>query len=711
MSMQVLIELQDAEGGRQRFTLTPGQYYMGKADTCAILLNDPHVSRHHATLEVSETDVILTDNNSTNGTWFENQRILNPILVQPGDMLRMGTMTLSVLEIQTQGGDGAVQSTALEGGAEGGADGVMAPTDEALVEDDAFADSPYSEQSKAAAEAAQYSTQDFDEPGYDTQNNDVGEGAPAESQGAESYTGTYGDDTAGAVAIDPGLGHAPMEAPAYYDASPATSSPQETANAAATEHPDDGLEEIWQSMTPEQQADFVRQSNAQAFEGNAPVVAGPAGGEDLGEAEQREARAKAEQMVQTMNPVFMEDMDDPEKAAFQQKVIATAQQMVARELERIDQEVRSRPATVETVPSEINAGHISFGELQPLIDDPAISRIMINGLNGLYVERQGRLEPLKYAFDGQEALDKLIFKMLAPLGYDLSKLDPVLDTYLPDGTHLNIVFAPIATDGPLITLQKAQTLVHDAAHFLQLGSCSEDILQFLQQCVAHNRNILVTGAAGAGKSACLNMLSHFAHPGERVVIVEDVPELGVNLPHAIRLQAGLARLKGVQGLSTQLLMNNVFSMRPDRIVLSEFYPNAALDMLMAMNNSSANFLTTFEAHSARDLMYRLELGMIMRKPELPVPIIRSQAAHAVNIIVTMAQFSDGSRKIAEVSEVFGIEEGRVGIQPVFRFLQGGLDDQGMVWGRYDATGYIPSFYRHKERVGEAMDKSIFQVEA
>jgi hypothetical protein len=128
---------------------------------------------------------------------------------------------------------------------------------------------------------------------------------------------------------------------------------------------------------------------------------------------------------------------------------------------------------------------------------------------------------------------------------------------------------------------------------------------------------------------------------------------------------------------------------------------------MSMNNSSASFLTTFDAHSARDLIYRIELGIVMRKPELPIGIIRSQAAHAVNIIVTMAQFPDGSRKIVEVSEVFGIEEGRVGIQPVFRFLQSGFDEQGLVYGHYEATGYVPSFYRHRERVGETMDTSIF----
>lgn len=687
MSMQVLIELQDAEGGRQRFTLTPGQYYMGKADTCAILLNDPHVSRHHATLEVSETDVILTDNNSTNGTWFENQRILNPILVQPGDVLRMGTMNLVVLEIQAQGADGSLESAPLDGGD---------ATDD-VADDDAWADSPYSEQSKAARAAAT--------DAYATDRHDTS---------ADAYSSDENESPS--VAIDPGLGHAPIEAPAYYDASPATSSPRQTANAAVTEHPDEGLEELWQSMTPEQQAEFVRQSNAQAFEGsnarsNMTVSAGPAGGFESEMAEQRETRERAEQMVQTVNPVFMEGMDDPERAEFQQKVIAAAQQMVARELERIDQEVRKRatPAAIGGA-SATSPESIVFGELQPLIDDPAISRIMINGLNGLFVERQGRLESLKYVFEGQEALNKLIFKMLAPLGFDLSQLDPVLDTYLPDGTHLNIVFSPIASAGPLITLQKSQTLTYEASHFLQYGSCSEEIVHFLRQCVAHNRNIIVTGAASAGKSSCLNMLSHFTHPGERVVIIEDMPELSAKLPHAIRLQAGLARLQGVQGLSTQLLMNNTFSMRPDRIVLGEFYPNSALDMLMAMNNSSASFLSTFEAHSARDLMYRLELGIVMRKPELPIPIIRSQAAHAVNIIVTMAHFSDGSRKIAEVSEVFGIEEGRVGIQPVFRFLQSGLDDQGMVWGQYEATGYVPSFYRHKERVGEAMDKSIFQTE-
>lgn len=682
MSMQVLIELQDADGGRQRFTLTPGQYFMGKADSCAILLNDPHVSRHHATLEVSDTDVILTDNNSTNGTWFESQRILNPILVQPGDVLRMGTMALTILEVQTQGAEGVLQSSALE---EGGADALL-NTGEAAIDDGAFADSPYGEQSKTAQASAE---------------------AP---NGATDATAI--ENSASPVAIDPGLGQAPMEAPAYYDASPATSSPQAAVNAAATEHPDAGLEEIWQSMSPDEQAEFVRKSNAQALDSNTrPVVAGPAGGEapaELAQAEAEEARVKAEQMVESISPVFSDETDGPEKAEFQQKVIATAQQMVARELERIDEEVRRRSGPAQTSSADASEASISFGKLQPLMDDPAIRRIMINGLSGIYVERQGRLEQASVAFEGREVLDQHIFKILAAVGYDLAKLDPVIDTYLPDGTHLNIVFAPIASNGPLVTLQKAQTLTQTASDFLELGSCSEEIVQFLQQCVAHKRNIVVTGASGVGKSACLNMLTHFTHPGERVVIVEDTPELSADLPHAIRLQAGLAHSQGIKGLNTQLLMNNTFSMRPDRIVLGTFHSNGALDMLTTMNNSSASFLSTFEARSARDLMYRLELGMIMRKPELPVSVIRSQAVHAVNIIVTMAQLPDGSRKIAEVSEVFGIEEGRIGIQPVFRFLQGGLDDQGMVWGRYDATGYIPSFYRHKGRVGEVMDKSIFQ---
>jgi pilus assembly protein CpaF len=399
-------------------------------------------------------------------------------------------------------------------------------------------------------------------------------------------------------------------------------------------------------------------------------------------------------------------------------VIEAAQVMVSRELERIDEAVKQQrdvsenPLTAappKSVSSEApsTSEPFSYGELQPLMEDPAIHRIMINGLDGIYIDRNGQVEPVHYLFEDQAALQSAVARLLAPLRLDPSQFDPVMDTYLPDGTHLNAVFSPIAENGPIITLQKAQRLAFDASTFLQYGCCSEDILQFLGQCVDHRRNIIVTGTAGSGKSACLNMLSQFANPHERVVIIEDVPELAVQLPHAVRLQAGLARVQGVKGLSTQLLLNNTFSMRPDRIILGEFFPSGALDMLMSMNNSSASFLTTFDAHSARDLIYRIELGIVMRKPELPIGIIRSQAAHAVNIIVTMAQFPDGSRKIVEVSEVFGIEEGRVGIQPVFRFLQSGFDEQGLVYGHYEATGYVPSFYRHRERVGETMDTSIF----
>jgi pilus assembly protein CpaF len=747
--MQVLIELQDADGGRQRYSLSPGQYYMGKADTCAILLNDPHVSRHHATLEVSDTDVILTDNNSTNGTWFENQRILNPILVQSGDVLSMGTMRLTILEVQPEGPSSGLESVPLDE-AQGAAeddDGVWddSPYSDRSVDEQPVQQEPGAESSFMGGSGsvgleghgADYDQPDYDQAHYDQVASDalqyMSDGVSQDHQNIDEHhldpasdgdddltsqevinTEHVSDDAAG-VKYDPGLGFVPAEAPPYYDTSPAISSPSQAAQAVATVNPDDGLEAFWQSLSPEQQDQFLRQSADPTQQDTHTVSAGPAGGALKHETpEQRAARERAEQMVQSTNPVMMADMDDPEKAAFQQKVIATAQQMVARELSRIDEEVRRR-ASSAPVAKEVTSDSVGFGELQPLMDDPDISRIMINGLNGLFVERQGRLEQLKYSFEGQEALNKLVLKILAPLGLEPANLDPVLDTFLPDGTHLNIVFSPIATSGPLMTLQKSQTLDFEASRFLESGSCSAEMIQFLQQCVAHKRNIIVTGAANTGKSACLNMLTDLAHPRERVVIIEDVPELSVKLPHAIRLQAGLARLQGVQGLSTQLLMNNTFSMRPDRIVLGAFFPNAALDILMTMNNSSASFLSTFEAHSARDLMYRLELGVIMRKPELPIPVIRSQAAHAVNIIVTMAQFPDGSRKIAEVSEVFGIEEGRVGIQPVFRFLQGGQDEHGMdgmdgmVLGHYEATGYVPSFYRHKERVGEAMDKSIFQA--
>ncbi|MEJ2754851.1 MAG: ATPase, T2SS/T4P/T4SS family, partial [Gammaproteobacteria bacterium] len=487
------------------------------------------------------------------------------------------------------------------------------------------------------------------------------------------------------------------------EAAPATNSPNQAATAASSEKTETTQDNAAYQQIPTMQAQYAAQVS------DSQIIAGPAGKSTSADDHDPNAmRNQAEQLISSLNPMFMEGISNSDKAAFQQKVIATAQQMVARELERIDQEIRRRPSGPKI--SDANLDLVSFGDLQALMDDDQISQIMVNGLNGVFVDRQGHLEQLKFQFDGQDAIEKLIFKIIAPLGYDPSNVEPMLDIPLPDGSHLNIVFPPIAAEGPLITIRKAQKMEFRAEHFLHYGSCAQQMLQFLARCIAKRRNIVITGAAQSGKTACLNVLTHIMNPIDRVVVVEDVPELAVDMPHAIHLQAGQARLQGLPGLNTQLLLNNAFSMRPDRIALGEFHGHTALDTLLAMNTGQCGFCTTFQAHSPHDLIRRIALGVMMRQPDLPTAVVYDQISTAVNIVVTMTRFPDDTRKISDIAEVVGVENGKPEVKSVFRFLPGGVNEQGLVWGRYQATGYIPSFYRLTTPGEESEDLSIFRAD-
>ncbi len=676
--MKVVIEIQDRQGNKQAYELALGRYVLGKSDKCDIMLPDSHVSRNHAVLEISDTDVILSDNNSTNGTWFEGQRILNPILLQTGDVLRVGALNIVVNSIELE----AEAPASVNMATEPSGDMLDDPSD-LFLDDDVSSDS-------SVAQAPEH--------------NDQGSEQQSAMVGDESFPLDFGVDESESYAVVTPE-QQPVQQNNYASDDVVEGAAGKISEAEdVAEYPD--ADHVQQQQQAVQVGPAVASHQTQTIEEKSAVVVP----EQMFESP--EAQAKAEYIRETIS-MHSDGMDDKEKVAFQQKVIAAAQDLVRKELDVIDKEIRHRQAgpNVEMA----NYDLVSFGELQPLMDDYSVNEIMINGYSGIFIERKGRLEPVEYEFSSESALERLIFKMIAPLGFDLAKSGPIIDTQLPDGTHLNIVLPPISALGPVVTIRKSQLHEFQDEHFIRFGSCSTEMMHFLKQCVTQKQNIVVTGEVGSGKTAMLNILANYLQLNERVITVEDIQELNIKLPHVISLQAGLLRgSRDDRTDSNQMafgirhILANALIMRPDRVVIGQCKRSDVLDVLLAMGTECEGFLTSFHARSPRDLINRLEMDILMTKPDLPIHLIREQVLNSIHIIVNMARFSDGSRKITEIVEVSGFEQGQIGIQPVFRFLQKGLSPQGVVWGRFEPMGYVPQLYRRLESVGEMVDKSIFQ---
>ena len=364
--------------------------------------------------------------------------------------------------------------------------------------------------------------------------------------------------------------------------------------------------------------------------------------------------------------------------------------------------------TREELERQVVAEAIGLGALEPLLDDPDVTEIMVNGPDQIYVERDGRLELAESRFTGSQSLLAIIDRVVSPLGRRIDESSPMVDARLPDGSRVNAIIPPLALNGPTITIRKfakQQLYIND---LIRYGSTNRDMALFLKMAVQLKQNVVISGGTGSGKTTLLNILSNFISPEERIVTIEDAAELRLNQPHVVSLESRPANAEGKGRVSIRDLVINALRMRPDRIVVGECRGGEALDMLQAMNTGHDGSLTTGHANSPADFLSRLEVMVMMAGVELPSKAIREQIASAVDILVQQSRLADGTRKITHIMEVIGIEGEKIVLQPIFEFIKKGNDENGRIVGEYRATGHVPRFYRDSMSQGVELDTSIFR---
>ena len=360
---------------------------------------------------------------------------------------------------------------------------------------------------------------------------------------------------------------------------------------------------------------------------------------------------------------------------------------------------------------DILAEITGYGPLQPLLDDPEITEIMVNGPQKVYVEKQGRLERTNVVFDGNLHILKIIDRIVAPLGRHIDSDSPMVDARLPDGSRVNAVVPPCAVDGASLNIRKFRKEKLSILQVIGLNTLTQGMADFLRACVLGRLNIIISGGTGSGKTTFLNVLSGFIPNDERIVTIEDAAELQLQQEHVVRLETKLANVEGHGVVSVRELVRNSLRMRPDRIIIGECRGGEALDMLQAMNTGHDGSLTTVHANSPRDAISRLETLVLMAGMDLPIKIVRQQISSAVDVIVQMSRMRDGTRKITAITEVAGMEGDVVVLSDIFKFNQSGVDAEGKILGQVKPTGIRPLFGPRLEAAGFKLGAEIFGATA
>jgi len=361
----------------------------------------------------------------------------------------------------------------------------------------------------------------------------------------------------------------------------------------------------------------------------------------------------------------------------------------------------------ETLVIEIKNEVLGLGPLEPLLADPTVNDILVNGYNRVYVERRGKLSRAPIRCRDDAHLLKIIDKIATAVGRRIDESSPMVDARLADGSRVNAIIPPLAIDGPALSIRKFAVDPLKVDDLIRLGSLTNEMAQLLEAVVKARLNVLISGGTGTGKTTLLNVMSSFIPHQERIVTIEDSAELQLQQEHVVRLETRPPNIEGQGQVTQRDLVRNSLRMRPDRILVGEVRGGEALDMMQAMNTGHDGSLTTIHANSPRDALARLETMISMAGLDIPDKAIRHQIASAINVIVQVSRLSDGSRRMVSFQEITGMEADTVTMQEIFRFVQTGLDDQGRVQGRFGPTGIRPRFSERLEAYGLNLDARIY----
>jgi pilus assembly protein CpaF len=349
-----------------------------------------------------------------------------------------------------------------------------------------------------------------------------------------------------------------------------------------------------------------------------------------------------------------------------------------------------------------------LGPLEPLLNDPTISDILVNSYSTIYVERRGKLEVTNVAFRDNQHLMRVIERIVSSVGRRIDESSPMVDARLRDGSRVNAIIPPLSIDGPVLSIRRFGTVPLRMDSLIENKALTRDIADMLEMCVNARLNVLISGGTGAGKTTLLNALSAYIPEDERIVTIEDSAELQLQQPHVVRLETRPPNIEDKGEVTQRDLVRNALRMRPDRIVIGEVRGGEAIDMLQAMNTGHDGSLTTVHANTPRDALARLETMIQMTGMRLSDRAMRQQIASALDLVVQVARLSDGTRRVTAISEITGMEGETITMQEIFQFERTGVDSQGQVIGRFRPTGIRPRFAERLKACGLQLPRVFFE---
>lgn len=360
------------------------------------------------------------------------------------------------------------------------------------------------------------------------------------------------------------------------------------------------------------------------------------------------------------------------------------------------------------IDNEING----YGPISELLEDKSITEIMVNGINEIYIEIDGRvIRDESVSFINEDHIIRTIQRMIQPLGRTIDTSNPMVDARLSDGSRLNAVIPPLSLNGPILTIRKFKDELANIDDFLRSGALTPYMARFLEACVQAKLNIIISGGTGSGKTTLLNVLSSFINHDERIITIEDAAELKLKQEHVISLETRLVNYEGQGEVTIRDLVINSLRMRPDRIIVGEVRGKEAFDMLQAMNTGHSGSLTTMHANSPVDALNRLETMILMAGMDIPIKALREYIENAIDIVVHIERLNDGRRKITSICEIVGFDEDNIKLKEIFEFKKTGLLNNKQVDGEFIRHNYIPKVYKELKAKGIDTLKDIFEAGA